>query len=348
MNDTNRSILSLFSVDAVLSSSAVYQALKQDKSISLVTIKRRLSQLASVGYLDIFGGGRSTKYRLSKKGLLLRPVDLGQYLHQDPDIRGGLDHYNFDLLLPPYVNLFDENEQNILASATDTFHANSIRTNSTIHRKELLRFIIEFSWKTSKIEGNTYDLLSTERLLTTGQRSKNHTEFESQMILNQKQALEFILADIPSWRAPNIRQIESLHQIVGKDLGIPQNIRNSAVGITGTKFKPIDNKYQIDEALGSLLEWISVTNNAHEKAFLAVVGTSYIQPFVDGNKRTARLLGNALLLAHRLAPLSYRSVDEQVYKEATLVFYEQNSLAPFKKLFIEQYVFTANNYSLPN
>ncbi len=82
----------------------------------------------------------------------------------------------------------------------------------------------------------------------------------------------------------------------------------------------------------------------YAKALLTLLGISYIQPFEDGNKRTARLMANAILLAHSCAPLSYRSVDENDYREAMLVFYELNSIMPFKKIFIDQYMFAAENY----
>jgi Fic family protein len=79
---------------------------------------------------------------------------------------------------------------------------------------------------------------------------------------------------------------------------------------------------------------------------VALLGLSYIQPFEDGNKRTSRLMCNAILMAHGLAPLSYRSVNEEDYREAMIVFYEINSVVPFKKIFIEQYIFAANNYTV--
>lgn len=84
----------------------------------------------------------------------------------------------------------------------------------------------------------------------------------------------------------------------------------------------------------------------YSKALVALLGISYVQPFEDGNKRTARLMANALLLAHRLIPLSYRSVDEKQYRDATIVFYELNSIIPFKKIFINQYDFAARNYAV--
>ena len=92
--------------------------------------------------------------------------------------------------------------------------------------------------------------------------------------------------------------------------------------------------------------YIKRIENIYEKALFTILGISYIQPFSDGNKRTSRLIANAILLAHNYAPISYRSVNEQKYKEACLVFYEQNSVVPFRELFVEQYVYSATHYNL--
>jgi Fic family protein len=132
---------------------------------------------------------------------------------------------------------------------------------------------------------------------------------------------------------------------VVEKLGVTQNLRKTIVGITGTNYRPLESEFQIRDALGLLFDNIASANNVYERALWSVLGLSYIQPFVDGNKRTSRLLSNAILLAENYAPISYRSVNERAYKEACLVFYEQNSIEPFKKLFIDQYVFAANNYN---
>jgi Fic family protein len=109
------------------------------------------------------------------------------------------------------------------------------------------------------------------------------------------------------------------------------------VGITGTSYRPLDNMFQIKEALENLVGRINETENPLEKALTAVLMISYIQPFEDGNKRTARILGNALLVAHEYCPLSYRSIDELEYKKGMILFYEQNNAFYFKQLFIEQF-----------
>ncbi len=346
MNDTNIPLgtLSVFVKDEPLSSSEI-AALSLAKQ-SLVTVKRQLSTLTKAGYLAQSGAGRSVKYTLAKKGLLLRPFNVSEYLGKAPDDRLKTPHFRFDILDAPYVELFSQSELARLEAATKKFRANATKSDEATHRKELMRFIIEFSWKTSQIEGNTYDLISTERLLLYGEKSPSNTEFEAQMILNQKEALEFILENIELWEKPTLSSLETLHAFVGNKLGITKNLRKTVVGITGTNYRPLENEFQIRDALELLFKNIAAANNVYEKALMGVLGLSYVQPFVDGNKRTSRLFANAILLAGNCAPISYRSVDDKAYKETCLVFYEQNSVEPFKKLFIEQYVFAANNYNI--
>jgi len=129
-------------------------------------------------------------------------------------------------------------------------------------------------------------------------------------------------------------------------LDIDTGLRKNMVGITGSIYSPLDNVYQINDALESLIATISKIKSPYAKALISLLGISYIQPFGDGNKRVGRFIANAILLAHDLPPLSYRSVGENEYREAVLVFYELNSIMPFKKIFISQYEFTAKNYTI--
>lgn len=346
MDDTNKSysLLSVFEKDKPLGSSEVAELAPQKQS--LVTVKRQLGSLTRAGYLEQTGAGRSVKYSLSKKGVLLRPFTISEYLSKSPDERLQDTHFQFDVLEEPYVKLFTVTELAALNEATAKYRQNADHVDPTVRKKELMRFIVEFAWKSSEIEGNTYDLISTERLLLYGEKSSTNTEFEAQMIINQKDALEFILENPELWERPRISSLEQLHSYVAHDLGISRNLRKSLVGITGTNYRPLKSEFQIRDALELLFQNIEGASNIYEKALLAVLGLSYVQPFIDGNKRTSRLLGNAILLTENYSPLSYRSVDDRTYKEACLVFYEQNSLEPFKKIFIEQYVFAANNYNI--
>jgi Fic family protein len=116
------------------------------------------------------------------------------------------------------------------------------------------------------------------------------------------------------------------------------------VGISGTNYKPLDNEFQIREALQDMCDVINNKKNVFEKALLALLLISYIQPFSDGNKRTARIISNAILIQYHYCPLSFRTIDSIDYKKAMLIFYEQTNISPFKKIFINQFEFAVNTY----
>ena len=164
------------------------------------------------------------------------------------------------------------------------------------------------------------------------------------MLLNHKDALDFIIKN-PNYIDPlTVSSIEDIHSILVKELDISRNIRSGRVGISGTNYKPLDNEFQIKEAVESMCTLINSKKNVFEKALLSLVLISYIQPFSDGNKRTARIISNAILINNHFCPISFRTIDSIEYKKAMLVFYEQTNISPFKKVFIGQYEFAVNTY----
>src|SRR3989344_105302 len=173
-----------------------------------------------------------------------------------------------------------------------------------------------------------------------------HHKKEASMTRNRREAFTFVHENKKKFRALTRANLEQLHGILVKDLSVSTGLRQKPVGVTGSTYRPLDNVHQIKEAVESLATAAARAETPYEKALLVLLGVSYIQPFDDGNKRTARIMANAILLAHDCTPLSYRSVEEKDYREATLVFYEVNSIAPFKNIFIEQYVFAAKNYAV--
>jgi Fic family protein len=129
-----------------------------------------------------------------------------------------------------------------------------------------------------------------------------------------------------------------------KELSIERNIRMRRIGISGTNYRPLDNEFQLSEALKSACEVINAKKNVFEKALLALLLISYIQPFMDGNNRTARIVANAILMNEKHCPLSFRTVDSIDFKKAMLLFYEQNNISSFKEIFINQFEFAVNTY----
>ncbi len=340
-------ILNLFLRNERLSSSEVHnELLKGGLDVSLVTIKRELAELKTLGYLNSTGAGRSVTYFITSRGRIFSNINAHEYSSIDPDIRYGLRGYNFDLFGSITEEIFIDSEFQELDKATEVYRNNTKLISDTLEQKELERFIIELSWKSSKIEGNTYTLLDTEKLLNKGIEAPGHDKMEANMILNHKEAFKLIRDNIEAFKILKTSTIEEIHKTLVKDLNVNYGIRNKAVGVTGSIYRPLDNSHQIKEALELLCSVVNKVNSSYGKAMIALLGLSYIQPFEDGNKRTSRLVANAILLAHGYSPLSYRSVDENEYREAVLAFYELNSFVPFKKIFIEQYVFAATNYSV--
>ena len=164
------------------------------------------------------------------------------------------------------------------------------------------------------------------------------------MLLNHKEALDFVLDTPDFMKELKVNRIEQIHSILTQELAVDRNIRQRRVGITGTNYRPLDNEFQIREALEDMCNLINLKEDIFEKSLLALVLLSYIQAFTDGNKRTARITGNAILIANGFCPISFRTVDSIDYKKAMLIFYEQNNIAAFKKIFIEQFEFAVRTY----
>lgn len=322
------------------------EIIQSGEDVSLVTTKRMLSEMVGIGALKIFGSGRSTAYSISAPGRIFADVNAKEYCSVEPDRRHGLHQYNFDLLPAFPADIFSENELEILEGATVEYGQRTKDLSETMQKKELERLIIELSWKSSKIEGNTYTLLDTEKLILENKAAPGKTKDETQMILNHKDAFNFIRQSAKQFKTITRKNLEELHSILVKDLSVNLGLREKPVGVVGSVYRPLDNIHQITEAIKLLGTKISQMPIPYTKALVALLGLAYIQPFEDGNKRTSRLMANAILLAHNLAPLSYRSVDENDYREAMLVFYELNSIVPLKRIFINQYDFAARNYAV--
>jgi len=340
-------ILALFLKKGTAKSSEIHAEIsKSGETVSLVTVKRALSKMADVGVLSSVGSGRSASYNISSIGRIFADVDARSYCSADPDKRYGLKKYNFDLLRSLPGKIFSDNELLDLDSATAEYKKRTEQSPQAIQKKELERMIIELSWKSSKIEGNTYTLLDTEKLILENKEAEGHSKKEAQMILNHKDAFNYIHSNSDQFKTVTKKNLEDLHAILAKDLGVGLGLREKPVGVVGSIYSPLDNIYQITEAVEALGTAVSRMSTAYDKSLVALLGVGYIQPFEDGNKRTSRLMANALLLSHGLAPLSYRSIDENEYREAMLVFYELNSAMPFKKIFMSQYDFAARNYAV--
>lgn len=314
-------------------------------TVGYSTIKRTIQLLLSEKLISAIGKGRATKYTISKAYELIHPVDVEQYFKKEIDERQIKTKFDHDIIKTlSSISVFTENELKYLSDLQAIFTKNISRLSSSEYKKEFERLAIDLSWKSSQIEGNTYSLLETERLLKEQLTASGKTKDEATMLLNHKAALDFILED-PTYLNPlTTARIEDIHSILIKELDVARNVRNRNVGISGTNYQPLDNEFQIKEALNDTCILINKHENIFEKALLALVLISYIQPFADGNKRTARIISNAILITYNYCPISFRTVDSIDYKKAMLLFYEQNNISAFKNIFIEQFEFAVKTY----
>jgi Fic family protein len=315
-------------------------------SISYATVKRILTKLVSQNLVTIKGKGKGTKYLLSPVYELLQVIDIENYYQKEIDDRKIKENFNFQLIdtVLSKHNVFTNNELTKLLSLQEQYRRNVSKLSKTEYKKELERLAIDLSWKSSQIEGNTYSLLETEKLLKEKKTASGKTKDEAIMLLNHKDAIDFIVENSNYLIPLSISKIEDIHSLLAKELAIDKNLRKRRVGISGTNYRPLDNEFQITEALSKSCDLINKKEDVFEKALLILVLISYIQPFMDGNKRTARIVSNAILMNHDYCPISFRTVDSIDYKKAMLIFYEQNNITAFKEIFIKQFEFAVNTY----
>lgn len=310
------------------------------------TLNRLLDKLVEKKLVTKSGLNKGTTYSLSHSYGMLHSIDVDEYFSKDIDDREIISTFNHELINKEMhlVDLFTDTELSKLEELQKVYLKNISELTKQEYLKEVERLAIDLSWKSSQLEGNTYSLLETEMLLKEKQTASGKTKDEAVMLLNHKDALDFIIENPAYLHELSISRIEDIHSLLTKELGINRNLRHRRIGITGTNYQPLDNEFLIREAFADTCKLINSKSNVFEKALIALVLISYIQGFMDGNKRTARITSNAILIANSYCPLSFRTVDAIEYKKAMLIFYEKNNITAFKRIFIDQFEFAVKTY----
>ncbi len=344
LNNRENQVIEFIEKNGPISSREIF--VNGNISASYATIKRILGKLVEENFLSVQGLAKATKYSISPSHKLIQPIDIKAYYENEIDDREIIETYNLEIINKVFANhsIFSENELQNLNEFHNEFTKNISQLSINDYKKEFERLAIDLSWKSSQIEGNTYSLLETEKLLKEKETAAGKTKEEASMLLNHKEALDFIIGNLNYLNPISVSKIEDIHSILVKELGVERNLRKRRIGISGTNYKPLDNEFQIREALQNTCDLINLKTNVFEKAFLALVLISYIQPFMDGNKRTARIVSNAILMSQNYCPLSFRTVDSIEYKKAMLLFYEQNNISNFKIIFMNQFEFAVKTY----
>ncbi len=217
------------------------------KQVSDRTLMRMIADGVAKGHIEVVGRGPATRYRLTPQAHVTMELNLDTYFDKDVDERQVLESFNFELIneILPKVDLFTDEELQRLDDTRQLFRQHLSEMSELEYRKEMERLGIDLSWKSSQIEGNTYSLLETERLLKEKQTASGKTKEEAVMLLNHKDALDFIL-DVPDYlKDLTVARIEEIQAILTKELGVERSIRHRRVGITGTNYTPLDNEFHI-------------------------------------------------------------------------------------------------------
>ncbi|MBS0253612.1 MAG: Fic family protein [Proteobacteria bacterium] len=221
------------------------------------------------------------------------------------------------------------------------------RPAGTYAQAIIARLLIDLSWNSSRLEGNTYSLLETERLLDQGEEAEGKAAEDAQMILNHKDAIEFLVSSAEDIGF-NRYTILNLHALLAnnllKDPAGAGRLRHDRVGISASVYLPPEVPQLIDECFDEILKLARAIDDPFEQAFFVMVQLPYLQPFIDVNKRTSRLAANIPLIKNNLAPLSFVEVPKETYTSALLAVYELNDIGPLKDVFIWSYERSASRY----
>lgn len=223
------------------------------------------------------------------------------------------------------------------------------RPAGTYARQVLDRLLIDLSWASSRLEGNTYSRLDTQNLIHFGQLAAGKDQLEAQMILNHKAAIE-MLVDQAGEIGFNRYTVQNLHALLAENL-LPDSaaggrLRRIDVAISGSVYQPLAVPQQIEEHFDTLLAKAQAIEDPFEQAFFAMVQLPYLQPFEDINKRTSRLAANIPLIRANLAPLSFVDVPHDLYIEGTLGIYELSRVELLRDVFAWAYERSCQRYTV--
>jgi hypothetical protein len=333
------------------------------------TLQYRLKSLVDSGRLVMEGEGRWARYRLPRieaaagaaagraeawaEGEALLPLSkagagIQAYIRRPPAARQPVGYNR------AFLDSYRPGETFYLSPA-ERAHLREVGTPriaeqpaGTYAKHILNRLLIDLSWNSSRLEGNTYSLLDTKRLLDLGEEAEGKERLEAQMILNHKEAIEFLVGAAEEIGF-NRYTILNLHALLANNLladpDAAGRLRHIGVGIERSVFHPLEVPQLIEECLDQILATASAITDPFEQAFFVMVQLPYLQPFDDVNKRVSRLSANIPLIKGNLSPLSFEGVPRDAYTDAVLGVYELNRVELLRDVFIWAYERSAARYA---
>ena len=346
------------------------------EAVPLRTIQRWLAQLVDIGLLATCGRARATRYQLPQgkpyplsslsggnpKMLVMREPEASlSEIPLSPQAQRTLQLVSRPLSQRPAAHydpsLLQSYEPNVTAYLSEDLREKLLLQSRVYeqakpagtHARELAnRLLIDLSWNSSRLEGNTYSLLETERLLALGAVSEGKPVADTQMIMNHKVAIEFML-DNAAEIGFNRYTLLNLHAMLSDNLlanpAACGALRKMPVFIGQSSFQPVDTPQQIEDWFDAFLTKAQAIENPFEQSLFALIHLPYLQPFEDVNKRTARLAANIGLFASNLCPLSFVDMPQLRYVQAVLGVYELGQIDLLRDLFVWAYLRSCARYN---
>lgn len=326
-------------------------------------LQRRLIYLIETGKIFKTGNKKGTRYFIAKpfqdnkgqinhnKSFIFTPrsqevlkfLDTPAYLREKKSYnRDFLDKYvpNQTVYIPLYLRkqLFQAGKR-----------LDSQLVAGTYARHICQRLLIDLSYNSSRLEGNTYSLLDTQKLLEDGISADGKIHEDAVMILNHKEAILFLVENAQEVTLNTIT-VRNLHQLLSQDLisnpASCGNVRSIEVSIGRSSYKPLDNQHLLKELLELILYKAQKIDNPFEQSLFLLIHLSYLQAFEDVNKRTSRLSCNIPFIKNNLCPLSFTDVSQDDYIASLLCVYEKNDITPMIDLFVWAYLRSCEQYSI--
>ncbi len=311
------------------------------QQVSDTTIWRALSRLVDEGKLEVSGKGRATGYTIAGS-TVVRAHLTTPYNRRMPV---GYRREFLDAYVPNKSFYLPHADRARLLEAGRPVGGPMVA--GTYARRILEQLLVDLSWASSRMEGNTYDILQTEKLIRYGEEAAGKDRKEALMILNHKEAIQYVVDNLGEIALRRI-DLFGLHTLLSDGLlvdpGLAGRLRPGAVGISHSSYRPLDDAATIDEEFDILLAKASEIIDPFEQSFFLLVHIPYLQAFVDINKRTSRVASNIPLLKVDLAPMSFLTMDDGDYIDGLIGIYELNNVALLREVYIDAYLTSAEKY----
>lgn len=307
------------------------------------TVRRWLNEMIREGSIITVGAKRSTRYQSIK---ILQPslfspdaMKAINYVRQPIFMRKPVA-YNHE-----WLDSYAPNQTFYLPQRyRDHMHTLGQReipqhSAGTYARKIYNKLLIDLSYNSSRLEGNTYSLLDTERLILEGASAEGKLDAEKIMILNHKEAIRHLIDTAPTIRI-DINEICTLHFLLSDGLVLPKysgKMRDHSVRIGASTYSPLESKIELENQLNKICQIAQRIENAFEQSIFLLIHIAYLQAFTDVNKRTSRLSANISLIRHNLVPLSFNDFSQDDYNSAMICIYELNDAKPLADLYYFSY-----------